>query len=99
VERTAVAPVPEDERLALVGDPHRPDVRCGRAGGLQCVAGRAQHGLPDLLRVVLDPTRPRVVLGDLPVALAAWFTILADRNDSGPGGALVEGEYDPVRHR
>ena len=99
VEGTAVAPVPEHERLPLVRYPHRAHVRRCRAGRLQCVAGRVEHRPPDLLRVVLDPARTGIVLGDLPVALAVRLAVLADRHHRGPGRALVEGEHDSLSHR
>ena len=62
--------VPQQDRLALVGDADRPAARAasyllsGAAGGLE---GR----LPDLLGRVLDPARLREVLGELLVARAA----------------------------
>jgi hypothetical protein len=39
---------------------------------------------------VLDPTRTRVVLRDLRVALAANLAIEPDRDGGGAGGAFVE---------
>ena len=48
--------------------------------------------LPDLLGVVLDPARLRVVLGDLGVGAAEHLALGAEDEGGGAGGALVEGE-------
>src|SRR4029077_13665758 len=85
--------VPEDERLALVGDPDRADVGVVRARGLQRLLRARLHRLPDLGRVVLDPTWSRKVLRDLVVALAAHLAgprVDPDHDGGGSGRAFVE---------
>jgi hypothetical protein len=63
---------------------------------VRCDPGRFQRGVgaqldrrPDLGRVVLDPTRAGVVLGDLAVALAADLAVETDRDCGRAGRALV----------
>ena len=53
--RTQGLPVPEQDRLALVGDPD--GLQLGGVVLLQDGAGRLEGGLPDLLGRVLDPPR------------------------------------------
>ena len=55
-DRTAGGAVPEDRRLALVRD------RDGLDAVEPCLGCGGEHALPDLVRVVLDPTRLRKVL-------------------------------------
>jgi hypothetical protein len=50
----------------------------------------ALDGSPDLGGVVLDPPGPRVVLGDLDVALAADVSVETDSDRRGAGRAFVE---------
>jgi hypothetical protein len=54
-ERLAARPLPEQGRLALVCDPDRGDLARAHSGLGQYLAGRTELGLPEQLRVVLDP--------------------------------------------
>src|SRR5262249_20716592 len=98
MDRLAGRALPHDRRLALVRDADRHQVRDRQ---LRLVE-RALHDLldvaPDLLRVVLDPTRPGK---DLLVLL------LGDRDEpgraieyetTGRGGALVDRGHELLAH-
>ena len=68
VHGTPAALVPEERRLALVRDPDchessRADTRAGEG-----LLGCREDALPDLVRVVLDPSCPREVLVDFAIA-------------------------------
>ena len=58
-------PVPDDRRLALVRDAQRDDVLRPHPGAAQRGGDDAGDVAPDLLGVVLDPARTRVVLAVL----------------------------------
>ena len=68
VGRLAARPIPDDRRLALVRDADRGEIGRRRARLLQRLAGGRKHGLPELVRVLLDPPGPRIVLRHLAVA-------------------------------
>ena len=89
VQAGATRAVPEQHRLALVGDAD---------GGRQGVAGRlAQHrdaGLPDLFRVVLHPAGRRVDLAKLALGHPERRAGDVEQDRAGRGGALVEGEQE-----
>ena len=63
-QRRAAAPRPEADRLALIGDPDpRDPPRAARRRHHLPRAG--ERRLPDLLRIMLDPPVPRIMLGKL----------------------------------
>src|SRR5207244_1682513 len=74
------AAIPEDRRLALVGDPERAEIGRREVGLRESVGDHGQDIAPDLIWIVLDPARQRVVVTVL---------LLGDRNDA---GAVVEDE-------
>jgi len=82
--------VPEDEGLALVGDADRADVAGPRIRRAQRPLGCIVDRGPDLVWVVLDPTRARIVLGDLAIALAPDFAVEPDSDRGRAGRAFVE---------
>ena len=84
--------LPDDARLALVGQRDR-----GQVGGLEL--GLAQRGaddleldVEDLDRVVLDPARARVVLGQLRRGEAEHLALVVDDECARAGGAFVDSE-------
>lgn len=93
--------VPEQRRLALVGDADGLDVVAGDAGLGDGSGDDLLDVRPDLVRVVLDPARLRedllvllLVDGDDPAVLvehdaAAGRGALVDRRDEGAGGVCV----------
>ena len=92
VDRPAGRPVPDDRRLALIGDPDRRDVlRAGprfRHGGAH---GR-ERARPDLLRIVLDQARRRIVLGEFLLGGGDRRQGRVEQDRARRGGALVDGE-------
>ena len=82
--------VPEQDRLALVGDADR--LQLGGVVRRQRVAGRLQGGLPDLLGRVLDPAGLGEVLRELLVALGRDLAVLGHHDGGDAGGAGVDGQ-------
>ena len=91
-ERPATRPLPEQGRLALVGDPDSRDLACAHSGLGQHLAGRPELGLPEQLGVVLDPTRLRIVLGMLLLGHPQQGRVLVEEQGAGAGRTLVKGE-------
>ena len=75
-------PVPQHRRLPLVGDAQRGDRPRGPVQGL---AARRESSLPDVLRQVLHPAGPRVVLREFLVA-AGCHGALRGHHQSGYTG-------------
>ena len=92
--RCSGAPVdarPHDDGLALVGDAD------GRHRLLERRAQLAEHlddRGPDLVGVVLDPTRPREVLGELAVRPARRRALLVEGEGAHAGGPGIDGDDD-----
>src|SRR5215510_8900160 len=83
--------IPEDRRLPLVCN-----ADCPHFAGLDsCLSQGASyhfHGdLPDLHRVVLDPTWPGVILSYLCIGPPLDIYFPVENEDSGPGRSLVDG--------
>src|SRR5579862_323998 len=87
-DRAAGRALPHDRRFALIGDRDR--VRPFTPP--KCFGGRDEHRLPDLLRVVLDPARPREVLRQLDVPAAANRQVVVDEEAGRARRPLVDGE-------
>ena len=86
----AGAPVPDDDRLALVGDADRGD---RLAGGVQLADDLGQRlagDAPDVVGVVLDPARLREVLRELAVRTRPRHAVVVDREGAHAGGARVD---------
>ena len=92
VDRFAAVFFPDDGRFALVGDADGGDFFRANAGGFQHFAGDAALGSPDFHRIVLDPARFRVDLGEFLLCNADTLAGLVEEDGAGAGGALVEGE-------
>src|SRR5206468_1762295 len=82
--------VPEDRRLALVRD------RDGRRAPSRR-RRRGADATPDLLRVVLDPPRPRELLRKLLVPAADDAQLVVERQTGGARRPLVDGEDHACR--
>ena len=67
VDGLAGRPVPDDDRLALVGDADRAQLARPRRRRRRAPRRRRAGDVPDLGRVVLDPAGPREVLRELAV--------------------------------
>src|SRR5205823_142151 len=91
--------VPDDDGLALVGDPDGGDLGGPPVGGGQRLADGAGDGVPDVLGLVLDPAVAGVVLFDLLLGGpedGERVGVVGDR--PGAGGALVDGQDHGGRH-
>ena len=89
VQRLPRAAAPGDDRLALVGDPHRHDRL------VELVDQLAQHGpdrLGDLGGIVLHPARLGKVLGELPVGQPDGAGRRIDGQCPHPGGPGIDGD-------
>src|SRR5439155_153366 len=84
--------IPDDGRLALVGDPDRRHLGSEDARLGERVTCRAFDGRPDLLGVVLDPPGPRKVLRQLGVPARADAPVGIDDQRGRARRALVESE-------
>ena len=67
------------------------------AGRRDGILGGAEHGRPDLLRVVLDPARARVVLRKLPIATAARDELVVHDETGRARRPLVDREDHDAR--
>ncbi len=91
VDRLARRAVPDDGRLALVGDADGGDARGVDAGGGDGLVHGAVLRGPDLARVVLDPALLREELRELALRHADDLLIAVEDDRTARGGALVEG--------
>ncbi len=98
VNRTPRVTLPDDGRLALVGDTDGDDL-LGRDArlGLRGLNG-LQGGVPDRLRIVLDPAGLRIDLRVFLVHAGAHLERLIQQERGGAGGALIDGADQLVRH-
>src|SRR6266446_5013800 len=99
MERRAGGAVPDDRRLALVGDADGGEVVSGDARRAQRLPRRALDGRPEVLGIVLHPARPRIVLRDFRVAARAHGAFGVDDECRRAGRPLVEREHEAGRHR
>ncbi|MNM65169.1 hypothetical protein D3C81_765960 [compost metagenome] len=84
--------VPHHRGFALVGNAQRSHLGMADAGlGQGFDHGRALGG-EDLHRVVLDPTRLRVMLGELALGGADHIGVAVEDDRPRTGGALVQGD-------
>src|SRR5438270_888630 len=75
---SATPPVPEQGCLALVRDPDRAQIAPGETRGQHGLVGGRDDAGPDLVGIVLDPTRLREVLRQLAVAPPQHLEALVD---------------------
>src|SRR5581483_2113017 len=94
MNRLAGGALPDNGGFALIGDADRRDLRGldlnAGAVAVQRLAERAQHRLPDLLGLVLDPARLGEVLRELSVATTPELQLLVEHQHRGPGGPLID---------
>jgi hypothetical protein len=64
MDRAAGGAVPEQGRLALVGDAECGDVLGCKSGLRHRLAGGGKCAVPDLLGIMLDPAGLRIALGE-----------------------------------
>ena len=84
--------LPHQRRLPLVRDPDSRDLAGGDAGACERLSRRLDLGLPDLLRVLLHPPRPRIRDRQRARRDRADAAVGIDQARARAGRALVEGE-------
>jgi hypothetical protein len=82
----------------LVGDPDAAEIGGIGARGLERGPRRGNHGARDLVRIVLDPSRPRIMLADFAIGASANPSTGINRQNGGAGGTLIDCQ-DQVAHR
>ena len=92
VDRLAVDAIPDDRGLALVGDADAGDVLGADAGLGHRLAHGRDHGRPDFLRIVLDPSRRRIDLAQLLLRDRDRRELGVEHDRPRRGGALVDGD-------
>ena len=95
VDRLAAAPVPDDAGLALVGDADGGNVAGRELGGGERLPRRLHRRAPDVLRVVLDPARGRVVLGELALPRPERAQVRSEYDGAARRGALIDRQNRP----
>jgi hypothetical protein len=98
-DRLARLAIPEDGRLALIRDADGRDVRAGDVRFRERTSDSGTDARPDLVRVVLDPTRLREVLGELDVLLSERFAFQRDDDRRRAGRPLIDREEVFGGHR
>jgi hypothetical protein len=94
VHRTARVAVPHDGRLTLVRDAERRDLGAAHPGAPARAAQDPARDPPDLLGVVLDPPRLRIVLRELAVGASHHAAAAIEDQGGRAGRALVDGDDD-----
>jgi len=69
VERPARAAIPQDDGLPLVGNADRGDLFRGDSSAANRLSDDDQSGIPDFLRVMLDPSGPGEILAEFAIGL------------------------------
>src|SRR5689334_7825282 len=84
--------LPNERRFALVGDADGRDGVPTEPRGRERAADGDAHTVPDLVRLVLDPTRLWKMLGKLACRAAERSPFDVHDEHGGPSGALVDSE-------
>ena len=84
--------IPDQRRLALVGDADGADVARRDLCRVHGLAGGIERGAPDIFRLVLDEAGRGIVLREFDLAHAADGEGRVEEQCAAGGGALVEGE-------
>jgi hypothetical protein len=90
VDRLAGGAVPDDGRLALVGDPDRRDVLGRHLGARHRGARGRDRRSPDALRVMLDPARRRIDLREFELREPDRAQRFVEQKRARGGRALVD---------
>ncbi len=97
VDRLAGVPVPDERRLALVGDAEPGEVGGGDLRLGDRLAHRVHGRSPQILRVVLDPAGAGEMLRELELPDPHHTAFAVEHDGAGRGRALVDGE-DEAAH-
>ena len=88
----AARALPQQSRLALIGDADGGDVGGARAGFGYRFAGGGEERFPDVFRIVLDPARARKMLRELALREGDRAQIGIEQNRPRRSRALIERE-------
>ena len=92
MDRPARFAVPGNDGFPLVGDSDRRQVPAVDAGASQSAEGHRAGHLPDLARVVLNPSRLGEALVELGVSATRNIAAFIEDKAGGAGGALIDSE-------
>ena len=95
-DRPPAVALPQHGGLALVGDAEPGQLGRAQPSARQRLARGGQHGVPQRLRVVLHPARPRGELGELALRRGQRQQVLAEHDGTAGGGALID--HQDARH-
>jgi hypothetical protein len=93
MDRATGAALPNNHRLALVGDANSGEIARSQPGACESLLDHRDGPGPDLFRIVLDLTRRGEMLRELALSKPAYLQPSIE--DDGPrrGRSLVDGEY------
>jgi hypothetical protein len=89
------APIPDEAGLALVGDADAGNISSAELGGRERLPRRLHAGAPDVLGIVLDPARGRIMLGEFPLPRPERVEAGAEHDGTARRGALIDRQYRP----
>jgi len=92
MDRPAGRGLPDDRRLTLVRDSDRRKLSRTTAARGERLAADLDGRPEDLLRIMLDLARGRIVLGDLAIRARQDPTGLVEHDRRGAGRSLIEGQ-------
>ena len=90
IDRLAGVSIPDENRLALVGDADGGYVLRANAGLFEQLSHRPQLRTQDVGRVLFDPPGVRVNLPDIPLRLCRRLALPVEQHGAGAGRSLVE---------
>src|SRR5205823_10728029 len=93
MDRLAAGALPDDGRLALVGDAERRDAGDAAGRALDDLAHRREGVAPDVLRVVLDPSGSGIVLLELATRDGDCACLCVKYDGARRGGPLIDRQH------
>ena len=99
MDRRAARPLPDQRRLALIGDADGGDVRDVDAGPRDRRAAGRDDARPDFFGVVLDMAGRRIMLRDLLLRARHGQKARIEQDGARRGGALIDRQHVFLSHR
>src|SRR5204863_5823335 len=93
MDRLAAGALPDDRRLALVGDAERRDAGDAAGGALDDLASRRERVAPAVLRIVLDPSGSGIVLLELATRDGDRTCLCVKYDGPRRGGPLIDRQH------